>query len=132
MTPKPFWVAFCVGGLMLTAPVAQAHDPGREIIRAITFRPGQTHARVHFFLRSPLDGAHLLLRARAGQRLRVKVIRGGPLVIDITSPSGQRVGDKGGNFVMTASETGRYRVSLGENQMAEGGPGSFVVDVQRR
>ena len=108
---------------MLTASIAQAHDPGREIIRAVTFRPGQTHARIYFSLRGPLDGAHLLLRARAGQRLQVKVIRGGPLVIDITSPSGQRTGDKGGDFAMTAGETGCYRFKLGKNQMAERGPG---------
>lgn len=132
MNLKPLRAAFCAGGLMLTAPLAQAHDPGRETIRAITFRPGQTNARVHFFLRGPLDGAQLLVRARAGQHLRVRVVRGGPLVIDVSFPSGRRAGDKGTDFALTAGETGLYRVSLGENQMAEGGPGSFVVDVLRR
>ena len=132
MSFKPLQVAVCVGGLLMTAPVAQARDPGRETVRAVTFRPGQTHARVHFFLRGPLDGAQFLVRARAGQHLRVRVVRGSYLVIDVTSPSGRRAGDKGVDFALTAGETGLYRVSLGESQMSEGGPGSFVVDVLRR
>lgn len=130
MNPQPLCVVLCVGSLM-TAPLAQAGSPGRETVHTIAFRPGHTHARVQGFLRGPQDGALFAFRARAGQHLQVKVVRGGPLVIGVTSPSGRESGDKGVTLDLTASETGLYKIRVGENQMAEGGPDSFVLDVLR-
>ena len=124
---------YALAALLLMAPLPGSGPAHAEpAARALAFAPGQTHVRVHGFLRGPQDGIQFLLRARAGQRLRVKVARGGPLVIDVTSPSGRRVGDKGVALALTASETGLYRVSVGENQMAEGGRDLFILDITRR
>ena len=98
----------------------------------IYFARGATRASVRGYLRGIRDEANFVLRAKAGQHMRVEIIGRGPTRGTVTFPSGQGDGGPGGVvFDGLLPDTGDYRIRVTESSMAEAWRGSFtlVIDV---
>src|SRR5712691_5423285 len=94
----------------------------------VYFARGATRATVRGYLRGARDEANFVLRARAGQHMRVEIRGRGATRGMVTFPSGQGDGQPGGViFDGILPETGDYRISVGESSMADRWRGSFTV-----
>lgn len=103
--------------------------------RRIRFARGRTSARVEARLRGPRDEAVFVLRARRGQRMRVRVVRsGGPVRTTVVSPAGEEEGQPGTGVVYEGElqETGDYRVRVRQSPSAEAWRGRFLLEVSIR
>ena len=98
----------------------------------IYFERGATRARVTGYLRGIKDEAFFVLRAKAGQHMRVD-IRGRSATRGIVMfPNGQQDGAPGGVvFDGPLPVTGDYRIRVTESSMANAWSGNFtlIVDV---
>ena len=98
----------------------------------ITFRHGHAHAHAYGILRGIHSKARFTFHVRAGQHVRVKITGQGPTRGIVTSPQGQQDGSPGGVvFDDTVTQTGRYRLLVTEDSMAEAWHGRVRVDVWR-
>jgi hypothetical protein len=98
----------------------------------IYFARGATRATVRGYLRGARDEANFVLRAKAGQHMRVEIRGQGATRGMVTFPSGQGDGGPGGVvFDGMLPDTGDYGVRVTESSMAEAWRGSFtlIIDV---
>jgi hypothetical protein len=101
--------------------------------RRIRLKKGQTVAYVKGTLRHIHDEAYFVLRARAGQHMRITITGEGPTRGVITFPSGKQDGGPGGLiFDDHLPETGDYRIRVTESSMGEEWKGSFFLEVSIR
>lgn len=109
--------------LLATISTAGASTP-------ITFRHGHGHAYGN--LRGIHDKARFTFHAHAGQHVKVKITGQGPTRGIVTSPGGQQDGSPGGVvFDSAVTQTGRYRLIVTEDSMAQAWRGRVRVDVRR-
>ena len=99
--------------------------------RRIRIKHGHTSARVKGRLRNIHDDANFVLRARAGQHLKVTINGQGPTRGAVTSPGGQALGGGPGGVVFDDNlpATGDYRIRVTESQMADEWKGTFILKV---
>jgi hypothetical protein len=119
--------------VMLMLLVSQISWASTTAERRIRFKKGQTAASVKGTLRHIQDEANFVLRARAGQHMRITITGEGPTRGVVTFPSGQQDGGPGGLiFDNRLPETGDYRVRVTESSMGEEWKGSFLLEVSIR
>ena len=98
----------------------------------VYFARGATRATVRGYLRGIRDEALFVLRAKAGQHMRVEIRGRGPTRGVVVFPSGGQDGGPGGVvFDGNIPDTGDYRIRVTESSMAEAWRGSFtlIIDV---
>jgi hypothetical protein len=96
----------------------------------IYFARGATEARATGYLRGMRDEAVFILRAQAGQHMRVEVRSRGATRGMVTFPNGQQDGAPGGVvFDGTLPVTGDYRIRVTESSMANAWTGSITLIV---
>jgi hypothetical protein len=96
----------------------------------IYFARGATRATARGYLRGIRDEANFVLRAKAGQHMRVNIQGRGATRGTITFPSGQGDGGPGGVvFDGILPDTGDYHIRVTESSMAEAWRGNFTVIV---
>jgi hypothetical protein len=101
--------------------------------RRIQLKKGQTVAYVKGTLRHIHDEANFVLRARAGQHMRITITGEGPTRGVVTFPSGQQDGGPGGLvFDDRLPKTGDYRIRVTESSMGEEWQGRFFLEVSIR
>ena len=97
----------------------------------VSFARGATVARASGYLRGIRDEALFVLRAGAGQHMRVEIIGRGATRGVVIFPSGKQDGGPGGVvFNDNIDETGDYRIRVTESSMANAWRGSFVVKIE--
>jgi len=98
----------------------------------VYFARGATRATVRGYLRGMRDEALYVLRAKAGQHMRVEIRGRGPTRGTVTFPSGEGEGGPGGVvFDGILPATGDYRIRITESSMAEAWRGNFtlIIDI---
>ncbi len=98
----------------------------------VYFARGATRATARGYLRGIRDEANFVLRARAGQHMRVEIRGRGATRGMVTFPSGQGDGQPGGViFDGVLPDTGDYGISVTESSMANPWRGSFtlIIDI---
>src|SRR5437762_6195620 len=98
----------------------------------IYFGRGATRTTARGYLRGMRDEVNYVLRAKAGQHMRVEIRGRGPTRGMVTFPSGEGEGGPGGEvFDGSIPDTGEYRIRVTESSMANAWRGSFtlIVDV---
>ena len=116
---------------IITAAIPGANIQAQKAPQRIYFARGATVARVSGRFRGAGEEVLFVLRARAGQHMRVEIIGRGPTRGIITFPSGAEDGAPGGViFDDDLTETGDYRIRVTENMMANARRGSFVLKVE--
>lgn len=94
----------------------------------VYFARGATRATVRGYLRGARDEANFVLRAKAGQHMRVEIRGRGATRGTVTFPSGQSDGQPGGVvFNGILPDTGDYGIRVTESTMADPWRGSFTV-----
>lgn len=94
----------------------------------VYFARGATRATVRGYLRGAHDEANFVLRASAGQHMRVEIRGRGATRGMVTFPSGQGDGGPGGVvFDGLLPDTGDYGIRVTESSMANAWRGSFTV-----
>jgi hypothetical protein len=94
----------------------------------VYFARGATRATARGYLRGIRDEANFVLRAKAGQHMRVEIRGSGATRGIVTFPSGQGDGQPGGViFDGLLPDTGDYRIQVTESSMADPWRGSFTV-----
>src|SRR5713226_2351937 len=94
----------------------------------VYFARGATRATVRGYLSGIHDEADFVLRAKAGQHMRVEIRGRGATRGVVTSPSGQIEGQPGGViFDGILPDTGDYGIRVTESMMANPWRGSFTV-----
>lgn len=94
----------------------------------VYFARGATRATARGYLRGVGDEANFVLRARAGQHMRVEIRGRGATRGTVTFPSGQSDGQPGGViFDGILPDTGDYRIRVTESSMADPWRGNFTV-----
>lgn len=100
--------------------------------KRVYFARGATQARVTGYLRGIRDEAVFVLRAQAGQHMRVDIRGRGATRGVVMFPNGQQDGAPGGVvFDGTLPVTGDYRIRVTESSMANAWSGNFtlIIDV---
>lgn len=98
----------------------------------IYFARGATRATVRGYLRGMRDEATFVLRAKAGQHMRVEIKGQGATRGMVTFPSGQGDGGPGGVvFDGILPDTGDYGIRVTESSMANAWRGRFtlIIDI---
>ncbi len=94
----------------------------------VYFARGATRATARGYLRGIRDKANFVLRAKAGQHMRVEIRGRGATRGTVTFPSGQSDGQPGGLiFDGILPDTGDYGISVTESSMADPWRGSITV-----
>ena len=94
----------------------------------VYFARGATRATARGYLRGIRDEANFVLRAKAGQHMRVEIRGRGATRGMVTFPSGQGDGQPGGViFDGNLPDNGDYRISVSESSMADPWRGNFTV-----
>ena len=97
----------------------------------IVFARGATVARTTGYLRGNRDSAWFVLRANAGQHMRVNITARDATHGTVISPSGQQETQPGGVvFDDDLTETGDYKIGVSESPMANAWRGNFTVVVE--
>jgi len=97
----------------------------------IVFARGATVARATGYLRGNRDSAWFVLRAGAGQHMRVNINARNATHGTVISPTGKQETQPGGMvFDDDLSETGDYKIGVSESPMANAWRGSFTVVVE--
>ena len=97
----------------------------------VTFARGATVARATGYLRGMNDYALFVLRAKAGQHMRVEINAFGATRGMVIFPSGKQDGAPGGViFDDDIDETGDYRIRVTESSMGDAWRGRFVLKVE--
>ena len=103
--------------------------PSKEI--RIRFKKGATKTVVTGRLKGINDEVVFVLRARAGQHMRVNIKGKGATRGVVIFPSGQQDGGPGGLiFDGEITENGDYRIRVTESSMAEAWRGTFTLKVE--
>ena len=97
----------------------------------IVFARGATVARATGYLRGNRDAAWFVLRASAGQHMRVSINARDATHGTVISPTGRQETQPGGVvFDDNLSETGDYKIGVSESPMANAWRGNFTVVVE--
>ena len=97
----------------------------------IRFKRGAIVASAQGRLSKVGDEVYFVLKAKAGQHMRVTIKGQGATRGVVIFPSGKQDGQPGGLiFDDDLDETGDYRIRVTESQMAESWKGSFTVTVE--
>ncbi len=116
--------------VICTAPVCAAAQTERAPQR-IVFARGATVARAGGYLRGIRDSAWFVLRAGAGQHMRININARDATRGTLIYPSGKQDGQPGGViFDDTIDETGDYKIGVSESPMANSWRGNFTVVVE--
>ena len=120
------------GSLLLVAIVsvcAVAQSERRP--HRIVFARGATVARARGYMRHIHDELWFVLRASAGQHMRVEINSDGSTRGVVVFPSGKQDGGPGGLiFNEVIDESGDYKIRVTESSMGEMWRGKFVVIVE--
>ena len=104
--------------------------PAQKKPQRIYFARGARVARVTGHLKGVGDEAVFVLRAGAGQHMRVEISGRGATRGVVIFPSGKQDGGPGGVvFDDKIDETGDYRIRVTESSMANAWRGSFVLKI---
>lgn len=127
----------CLSALFIaSATVAAKTEPQR-----IAFAPGARSKTVRGHLAKSHAQAFYIVKMRAGQKLSIKVSLAEPQPIAtsvvpmlfVTTPMGQKTGDKTRRFDTQKTVAGDYQVRVAVNQMATNGEaGNFLLKVWAR
>jgi hypothetical protein len=94
----------------------------------VHFARGATRATVRGYLRGARDEANFVLRAKAGQHMRIEIKGRGATGGTVTFPSGQADGQPGGViFDGLLPDTGDYGIRVTESMRADSWRGAFTV-----
>lgn len=105
--------------------------PAQKTPQRVSFARGATVARVTGHLNGVRDEALFVLRAGAGQHMRVEINGRGATRGVVIFPSGKQDGGPGGVvFDDNIDETGDYRIRVTESSMANEWRGSFVLKIE--
>jgi hypothetical protein len=119
-------LAVLVTAAFLISPAVAQKAPQR-----VTFARGATVARATGYLRGINDEAVFVLRAKAGQHMRVEVNARGATRGIVIFPSGKQDGQPGGViFDDNIDEAGDYHIRVTESSMGDSWRGSFVLKVE--
>lgn len=122
-------VRFCL--FLLAGTVIAGADSRTNAQTRITFARGATIARATGYLRGNRDSAWFVLRASAGQHMRVNINARDATHGTVISPSGQQETQPGGVvFDDDLKETGDYKIGVSESPMANAWRGNFTVVVE--
>ena len=117
--------AMIVGAFLISSVRAQ------KAPQRVTFARGATVARARGYLRGMNDAAEFVLRAKAGQHMRVEVSARGATRGMVTFPSGKQEGAPGGVFFDDdIDESGDYRIGVSESSMGDAWRGSIVLKIE--
>ena len=126
MKPKRLLPLLFVILFAFTASAQTERAPQR-----IVFARGATVARATGYLRGNRDSAWFILRASAGQHMRVNISARDATHGTVISPSGQQETQPGGVvFDDDLKETGDYKIGVSESPMANAWRGNFTVVVE--
>jgi len=115
--------------LVVAFVTASAQSEGAP--QRIVFARGATVARATGYLRGIRDSAWFVLRASAGQHMRININTRDATRGTVIYPSGKQDGQPGGLiFDETIDETGDYKIGVGESPMANAWRGNFTVVVE--
>src|SRR5438045_4818726 len=96
----------------------------------IYFGRGATRTTARGYLRGIRDEVNFVLRAKAGQHMRVEINGRGATRGVVIFPSGKQDGGPGGLvFDDNLDETGDYRIRVTESSMANAWRGRFTVTI---
>jgi hypothetical protein len=113
---------------IITAVFLISSAPAQKAPQRVYFARGATEARVTGYLRGIRDEAVFVLRAKAGQHMRVDIRGRGATRGMVIFPNGQQDGAPGGVvFDGTLPVTGDYRIRVTESSMANAWSGSFTL-----
>jgi hypothetical protein len=117
--------AFLIGAGSISSVRAQ------KAPQRVTFARGATVARATGYLRGIGDEAVFVLRAKAGQHMRVEVNARGATRGMVIFPSGKQDGQPGGViFDDNIDEAGDYHIRVTESNMADAWRGRFVLKIE--
>jgi hypothetical protein len=120
-----------IAGVLLISSSFVASVRAQKTPQRVTFARGATVARATGYLRGVNDAALFVLRARAGQRMRVEINGRGSTRGMVIFPSGKQDGQPGGIiFDDNIDESGDYRIRVTESSMGDAWRGSFVLKVE--
>src|SRR5258706_2396586 len=116
-------LAAVIAAVFLISPVLAQKAP-----RRIYFARDATEARGTGYLRGIRDEAVFVLRAQAGQHMRVEIRGRGATRGVVTFPNGEQDGSPGGVvFDGILPATGDYRIRVTESNMANAWTGTFTL-----
>ena len=116
-------LSFCLAAAVIIALSSATFAQTR-----VYFARGATRTTVRGYLRGARDEANFVLRARAGQHMRVEIRGRGATRGMVTFPSGQGDGQPGGViFDGILPDTGDYGIRVTESSMANAWRGNFTV-----
>ena len=117
--------------LLIVAASLTASAQTERAPRRIMFARGATVARASGYLRGNRDSAWFVLRAGAGQHMRVSINARDATHGTVISPTGKQETQPGGVvFDDDLSETGDYKIGVSESPMANSWRGNFTVVVE--
>jgi hypothetical protein len=117
--------------LVLTSAGSIFSVRAQKAPQRVTFARGATVARATGYLRGLNDAADFVLRAKAGQHMRVEINARGATRGMVTFPSGKQDGAPGGViFDDNINETGDYRIRVTESSMGDAWRGSFGLKIE--
>src|SRR5438132_6607013 len=118
--------ALCFSALLITlAPFAVSGQT------RIYFTRGATQAAARGYLRGIRDEVNFVLRAKAGQHMRVEINARGATRGVVIFPSGKQDGAPGGViFDDDIDESGDYRIRVTESSMADAWRGGVVLKIE--
>ena len=97
----------------------------------VYFARGATRATARGYLRGAQDEANFVLRAKAGQHMRVEINASGATRGMVIFPSGKQDGAPGGViFDDEIDENGDYRIRVTESSMGDAWRGRIVLKVE--
>ena len=121
------WRRFIGVVILITAGSSFAQNSPQRI----TFARGATVARATGYLRGVRDSAWFVLRAGAGQHMRLEIDGRGATRGMLVYPSGKQDGQPGGLFFDdTFDETGDYKIGVTESSMANAWRGNFTLKIE--
>ena len=116
-------LAAMMAAVFLISPVL-----AQKVPRRIYFARGATEARAAGYLRGIRDEAFFVLRAQAGQHMRVEIRGRGATRGVVTFPNGEQDGSPGGVvFDGILPATGDYAIRVTESSMANAWAGTFTL-----
>jgi len=119
-------IAFLTIAAFVCTPAQTENAP-----RRITFARGATIARARGYMRRIHDELWFVLRASAGQHMRLEINGDGPTRGVVVFPSGKQDGGPGGLiFNDVIDESGDYKIRVTESSMANAWRGKFTVVVE--
>ncbi len=120
-----------IAGVLLISSSFVASVRAQKTPQRVTFPRGATVAHGTGYLRRVKDEAIFVLRARAGQHMRVEINGRGATRGVVIFPSGKQDGQPGGSiFDDNIHESGDYRIRVTESSMGDAWRGSFGLKVQ--